>query len=757
MIGPNMPAGYRKPVPVSPKNYSYNTLKNTGSPSGSQYPVAAGISANKSAVLSTQSKDNKVAMLINAAENNQLEDVKRLIQSGKIDVNATTSNGSTVLIIAAAKGHLEIVKFLCDHPDIIVNAKKSNGRTALMYAARNNHLEVVKYLVEDKEAELNAKDEKGKTAFIFTVQRRKTEVLDYLLEHPETDINVQDNDGKTPLMYAILSAVFSNNFKPEKRLFKSGLVNIHLKNKWGDTARDIVEKSSWDINISEHLLEKIRHYSDYSYNTSKNTDSPSGSQYPVAAGISANKSAVVSTQSKDNKVAMLINAAENYQLKYVKRLIQSGEIDVNATASDGNTALIAAAAKGHLEVVKFLCDHPDINVNAQKSNGSTALICAACNNHLAAVKYLVENTEANLNVKDEKGKTAFIFTVQSGKTKVLDYLLKHPNTDINVQDNDGETPLMYAILSAVHDNNLIPAKRLFTSGLVNIHLKNNRGQTVRDIVEGNRGGRNISEYLLGEIRRYSDYSYNTSKNTDSPSGSQYPVAAGIPANKSAVVSTHRKDNKMKMLINAAKNNQLEDVKRLIQSGEIDVNATASNGSTVLIVAAAKGDLEVVKFLCDHPDINVNAQKSNGRTALICAACNNHLEVVKYLVEDKKAELNAKDEEGKTAFIFTVQSRRTEVLDYLLEHADTDINVQDNDGKTPLMYAILSAVYYNNLIPAERLFTSGLVNIHLKNNQGQTVRDIVEGNREDRNISEYLLGEIRRYPDIRPHSDWIIKL
>ncbi|MCY4178120.1 MAG: ankyrin repeat domain-containing protein, partial [Endozoicomonadaceae bacterium] len=606
MIGPNMPAGYRKPVPVSPKNYSYNTLKNTGSPSGSQYPVAAGISANKSAVLSTQSKDNKVAMLINAAENYQLKYVKRLIQSGEIDVNATASDGNTALIAAAAKGHLEVVKFLCDHPDINVNAQKSNGSTALICAACNNHLAAVKYLVENTEANLNVKDEKGKTAFIFTVQSGKTKVLDYLLKHPNTDINVQDNDGKTPLMYAILSAVFSNNFKPEKRLFKSGLVNIHLKNKWGDTARDIVEKSSWDINISEHLLEKIRHYSDYSYNTSKNTDSPSGSQYPVAAGIPANKSAVVSTHRKDNKMKMLINAAKNNQLEDVKRLIQSGEIDVNATASNGSTVLIVAAAKGDLEVVKFLCDHPDINVNAQKSNGSTALICAACNNHLAAVKYLVENTEANLNVKDEKGKTAFIFTVQSGKTKVLDYLLKHPNTDINVQDNDGKTPLMYAILSAVFSNNFKPEKRLFKSGLVNIHLKNKWGDTARDIVEKSSWDINISEHLLEKIRHYSDYSYNTSKNTDSPSGSQYPVAAGIPANKSAVVSTHRKDNKMKMLINAAKNNQLEDVKRLIQSGEIDVNATASNGSTVLIVAAAKGDLEVVKFLCDHPDINVNA-------------------------------------------------------------------------------------------------------------------------------------------------------
>lgn len=77
--------------------------------------------------------------LFNAANINDIETVKRLVENG---VDFSKGNDSTFRL-AASKGHVEIVKLLSEEGAEI----EANNNDALIQAARNGHIDVVKYLV----------------------------------------------------------------------------------------------------------------------------------------------------------------------------------------------------------------------------------------------------------------------------------------------------------------------------------------------------------------------------------------------------------------------------------------------------------------------------------------------------------------------------------------------------------------------------------------------------------------------------------
>jgi ankyrin repeat protein len=72
-----------------------------------------------------------------AVDRGDVEVVKLLLNSGKVDVDAKDSQGSTALIRAAAQGSVSVVKLLLDTGKIKVEAKNDEGATALMLAEKD--------------------------------------------------------------------------------------------------------------------------------------------------------------------------------------------------------------------------------------------------------------------------------------------------------------------------------------------------------------------------------------------------------------------------------------------------------------------------------------------------------------------------------------------------------------------------------------------------------------------------------------------
>ena len=82
------------------------------------------------------------------------------------------------------------------------------------------------------------------------------------------------------------------------------------------------------------------------------------------------------------------------------------------------------------------------------------------------------------------------------------------------------------------------------------------------------------------------------------------------------------------LHNAAKNGDIEQVKKLIAQGA-DVNAKGRHGLMALTIASEKGHVDVVKALLSK-GADVNVKDSSGQTALLYAFEDSHREIVQLL-------------------------------------------------------------------------------------------------------------------------------
>ena len=78
--------------------------------------------------------DEGVTPLLAAASEGHLAILKKLLDTGKADVNARDKEGTNALMAAAARGHLECIQSLMKVDGIEVNAQNTDGHTALMFA-----------------------------------------------------------------------------------------------------------------------------------------------------------------------------------------------------------------------------------------------------------------------------------------------------------------------------------------------------------------------------------------------------------------------------------------------------------------------------------------------------------------------------------------------------------------------------------------------------------------------------------------------
>ena len=100
-------------------------------------------------------------------------------------------------------------------------------------------------------------------------------------------------------------------------------------------------------------------------------------------------------------------------------------------------------------------------------------------------------------------------------------------------------------------------------------------------------------------------------------------------------------------------------------------------------AAKEGNLNNVKYLVETASMNVNAQDEYGETPVYVAAEKGHLDVVKYLVE-KEADPNIADLGGITPIYIATQKGHLDIVRYLVEEAKAeDPNKARNDGRTPI--------------------------------------------------------------------------
>jgi len=114
---------------------------------------------------------------------------------------------------------------------------------------------------------------------------------------------------------------------------------------------------------------------------------------------------------------------------------------------------------------------------------------------------------------------------------------------------------------------------------------------------------------------------------------------------------------------ATRNENLQEVEKMIAANHSLVNGKNELGSTPLHIAASNASPAIAKLLLDK-GANVNAKDNNGATPLHMAAFTGRKDNVQLLLSHG-ANVHAKDNKGGTARDYADQVLNREVADFLL--------------------------------------------------------------------------------------------
>ena len=139
----------------------------------------------------------------------------------------------------------------------------------------------------------------------------------------------------------------------------------------------------------------------------------------------------------------LTDAARRGDVDVVRSLLRGGA-DVNASESDGMTALHWAADAGHVEIAEILM-YAGANLEATTRLGDyTPLHLAARQGHGLLLEALLEGGASPNAVTTSGGSTALHFAAGSGSAEAVTALLRH-GAHVNARESSrGQTPLMFA-------------------------------------------------------------------------------------------------------------------------------------------------------------------------------------------------------------------------------------------------------------------------------------------------------------------------
>lgn len=341
-----------------------------------------------------------------AAENGDLELVKKLISENPKLVDAPDREGKTPLHYAAAKGNLEVVEFLVKN-GANVNARNSSGITPLYLAKGFGKKAVAEFLEKHGGAAEVVKPKPAvkpstsspqiaragavaavKPAVIPAIEAVKANNLEQLQQIVKLDgeaVRARDSLQFTPLHWASELGYL----KIAEYLIESGAdVNAKTENGWTPLHQSVIK---FQTNIARLLIAKKADVN--AQTTAKVTP------LMLASGIAYNfeiakmlvdAGADVNLKDQFGNTALSFAASIPDEFKVCEMLIKAGA-QVNARDSiTGFTPLHHAAARDNAKLALLLIKS-GADVNALTTENDTPLVVARFENAVNVEKILLQN------------------------------------------------------------------------------------------------------------------------------------------------------------------------------------------------------------------------------------------------------------------------------------------------------------------------------------------------------------------------------
>ncbi len=294
--------------------------------------------------------------------------------------------------------------------------------------------------------------------------------------------------------------------------------------------------------------------------------------------------------------------------------------------------------KEEKKLKKFLSAYGVTDINATNSQGKTALEQAVASGDRQGVKTLI-NAGADINAKNSQGKTALDQAIESGDKQAISIL-----ADAGVR-----VDLEAMLQSAAESNDVNKMRQLVRVG-ANINAKDDNGWTTLHTAAVMNSAA-IAKYLLDAGMKV-----NVPLKDDGE-----PFTDELKKKLRTITGTSydrwTRDGEVPLYL-AARENAFGVAALLIEKGA-DINAKNNYGYAPLHNAAWRNGVEVAALLIEK-GADINAKDSSGATPLHDAAWQNAVGVAALLIE-KGADINAKDNYGRTPLKIAKDYNKAEVV------------------------------------------------------------------------------------------------
>jgi ankyrin repeat protein len=411
------------------------------------------------------------------------------------------------------------------------------------------------------------------------------------------------------------------------------------------------------------------------------------------------------TENKDDRTDLMKAVGDPNGLEKIKALLEAGE-DVEATDSQGRTALMFASQARRVEIVKYLVEKANAKINTVAKTGSTPLLSALNRGHIMVDSNMVDTVwyliKAGADIHAiHNGQTTLMLAVQNnGFNGIVKYLVEQ-GVDVNATDKSGCTALYYTLKSGSSKADVIENVMCLLKSGAKIDITHDRRETTLMSAAG-LGYIEIVECLVkfGADVKVVDKMGNTALKRAAQSGS-YEVVRYL-VEQGADLEACNKGTATPLII-AAMCNFPKIVEYLVKVGA-KLDAQGFCGRTALMEAiltsehtqhndpsdasipeysTLKASLEVMQCLVEN-GASLDAVDDKGATALMYACDIGNVKAVQYLLS-KGVALDAKSSKGHTALMYACISGNTEIVKYLVGHG-ANANITDGIGYTPLVYS-----------------------------------------------------------------------
>eukprot|EP01156_Anaeramoeba_ignava_P018380 Anaeramoba_ignava/a91581_78.p1 GENE.a91581_78~~a91581_78.p1 ORF type:complete len:972 (+),score=309.43 a91581_78:916-3831(+) len=381
---------------------------------------------------------------------------------------------------------------------------------------------------------------------------------------------------------------------------------------------------------------------------------------------------------------------EDYDKEDLLKKILARKMDISNTNTQGKTALHKAVENNNPNAVKLLINH-GANVNARDHKNITPLIQSviSSDDHIIdpQIVEILLNSGADPKCIDIENKTALHHAIIGNAPKeVIELLFKKSPETLSYIDKSGKNPVQYVIASGRKE--LFPLLAKFANitkkqSLLDEAIGNSQFEFAKQLLKNNQSSNEISPesmqiaiksgdeelfHLLmdkgGPIDWVSEPERQNIIHQMTDSGFQfqklYPKIGEVP------LEVQEAENQDTCLHSAARKNEVELAKRIIEEKPSLVNFQNNQNETPIHTAIETGHQEVARVLIDSPEARLEMKDNQGETALSKASRLGQLEIVK-LISKKGVDLNAVNKEGMTPLYQAAYFGHYEVLKNLIKN------------------------------------------------------------------------------------------